>query len=57
MKSKSVLRRLEQLEKKVLPPKQGGSIVVFVYAGETADVSKYEGYDEVHFIIEDELPE
>lgn len=58
MKSKSVLRRLELLEKKVMSPKQGGEITVFVYADGTtnpASPAEYEGYDKVTFIIEDEL--
>lgn len=57
MKSKSILRRLEQLEKKVLPPKQGGDIVVIVQPDEVIDRSLYEGYDMVTFIIEDQLPD
>lgn len=55
MKSKSMLRRIEQLEKKIIPPKRGGKIMVIVRAGETVDHKQYEGYDEVMFILEDEL--
>lgn len=60
MKSKSIIRRLEQLEKAVLPPKRGGEITVFVYADGTtnpANPTDYEGYDQITYIIEDRLPE
>lgn len=57
MKAKSVLRRLEQLEKRIAP-KRGGTIVVLLDDEPTQeDREQYSGYDNVVFIIEGEIPD